>query len=775
MSPLDGPRSAAPRAPHLAALVAQVCGVLTVSIGISALIGWIAGIEALHRVSTAFVPTAPSTALTCVLLGAAVFALDRWPERRAARIFVDAAAILVCAVTALLIAQFVGGFDVGLEPAVSSTTQTFQGAQVGRMSPLAAAGFLLAALSLIAVTTYPSETAAGRRAAAGMGFGTFAIGVAALAGYALGAPLLYHSVVVPVALPTAAGLSLLGAGLLTIAIRAPRPGVVVGAEARPRRRPRLMRYVPATLGAGATALLTFVAAGIVRQLDQTRLQEAFESKAKSVAAALQSDIDQGLTNVRSAAAAVEIDEAVTRSEFRLFAAASRQLHGGAIAVAWVPRVPLEMRARFEAAARRDGRPGFSVTERGPAGRLVAVGRRNEYLPVLYVEPSAGLETLLGFDAGTEPAAANALARARDANATAVSDGFSLVPDPPGQVTVVVVQPLFHARPPRSAVAERGTLRGYAVGIVRLKDVVREVDPGLEAAGIALTVRDLRGERPEPLYGGPPASPAHPFLSHAETLAVADRRWQAVFVPLAAYASLRQHWSAWALLGGGLLFAFLIGAHLFGMEGYASDLEIARETLHTSEARFRAISDSAVDGIITIDAVGTIVHCNAAAVREFGYEDGGLLGRKVQDLVPPSHFMARVASLEQHQATGVAPVVGEVLELAARHRDGSEFPIEVSLATWETPEGRFATAIIRNISDRKRSREEREQLIVKLQDALANVKTLSGLMPICAWCKKIRDDKGYWTQLESYLSQHTTAEFTHGMCPDCKRKFQDGEV
>ena len=58
----------------------------------------------------------------------------------------------------------------------------------------------------------------------------------------------------------------------------------------------------------------------------------------------------------------------------------------------------------------------------------------------------------------------------------------------------------------------------------------------------------------------------------------------------------------------------------------------------------------------------------------------------------------------------------------------------------------------------------------MHDALANVKALSGLLPICASCKKIRDDKGYWSQVESYIQQHSEATFTHGICPDCIKKL-----
>ena len=63
-----------------------------------------------------------------------------------------------------------------------------------------------------------------------------------------------------------------------------------------------------------------------------------------------------------------------------------------------------------------------------------------------------------------------------------------------------------------------------------------------------------------------------------------------------------------------------------------------------------------------------------------------------------------------------------------------------------------------------------KLIGELTEALGNIKTLRGLLPICASCKKIRDDRGYWQKVESYISEHTQAEFTHGICPECLRRL-----
>jgi DNA-binding NtrC family response regulator len=85
----------------------------------------------------------------------------------------------------------------------------------------------------------------------------------------------------------------------------------------------------------------------------------------------------------------------------------------------------------------------------------------------------------------------------------------------------------------------------------------------------------------------------------------------------------------------------------------------------------------------------------------------------------------------------------------------------------------ADSLYRTISysiERQRLETDRERLILELQEALSKVKQLSGLLPICASCKKIRDDKGYWTQVEVYMREHTEIDFTHTICPECTKKL-----
>jgi hypothetical protein len=85
-------------------------------------------------------------------------------------------------------------------------------------------------------------------------------------------------------------------------------------------------------------------------------------------------------------------------------------------------------------------------------------------------------------------------------------------------------------------------------------------------------------------------------------------------------------------------------------------------------------------------------------------------------------------------------------------------------------GIFLTVVL-SLGSLKKSFAEQRRLIDELQSALANVKALRGLLPICSWCKKIRDDRGYWQAVETYLVDHSHAEFTHGICPECLRKVE----
>ncbi|MFH1157207.1 MAG: PAS domain S-box protein [Pseudomonadota bacterium] len=83
---------------------------------------------------------------------------------------------------------------------------------------------------------------------------------------------------------------------------------------------------------------------------------------------------------------------------------------------------------------------------------------------------------------------------------------------------------------------------------------------------------------------------------------------------------------------------------------------------------------------------------------------------------------------------------------------------------------WVLSVIIDITDRKRAEAEREKLLAEREQALSQIKTLSGLLPICAHCKKVRDDTGYWNQIEAYIEEHSDAEFSHSICRECAKKY-----
>jgi PAS domain S-box-containing protein len=212
-----------------------------------------------------------------------------------------------------------------------------------------------------------------------------------------------------------------------------------------------------------------------------------------------------------------------------------------------------------------------------------------------------------------------------------------------------------------------------------------------------------------------------------------------------------------------------------------------------ELKFHRLAAAAWDAILLLDESGKICFLNAAAEKLFGYSKAQAADLPIHrllaiDPIAGSPDGPALALREEQHPTGE---IGEVLELSAIRQDGGRTPVEISLSTIQV-DGRWQGIIIaRDITDRKNAEaqerrllEELEQkvqdrtrdlerVIAELREAMQKIKTLSGLIPICAGCKKIRDDKGYWNQIEIYLMRHSDAMFTHGLCPECVKRFYPG--
>lgn len=208
----------------------------------------------------------------------------------------------------------------------------------------------------------------------------------------------------------------------------------------------------------------------------------------------------------------------------------------------------------------------------------------------------------------------------------------------------------------------------------------------------------------------------------------------------------------------------------GVLGYVRDIterKAMEAELRSREDQLRDLFENATDLIQSVTPDGRILFVNRAWLNSLGYTMGELAALNLYDLLHPgcvTECRAQFARTMQGEALDNVPAI-------FRAKDGREIHVEGN-ASCRFENGRpVATrAIFRDITLRKMVEAERERLIRELQAAVAEVKTLSGLLPVCGWCKKIRDDSGYWNSVEGYLTKSSGVDITHGICPECEAKM-----
>jgi PAS domain S-box-containing protein len=194
---------------------------------------------------------------------------------------------------------------------------------------------------------------------------------------------------------------------------------------------------------------------------------------------------------------------------------------------------------------------------------------------------------------------------------------------------------------------------------------------------------------------------------------------------------------------------------------------AEKALRISEERYRTLSEAAYDMIYIINRNDIVEYANTSAAGLFHQRPEEIIGKTRVSLFPQE-----VSSGQQHTLQSVFDTgLPKYAESKAVHLNQV-----IWLSTWLVPmrdDTGQVTAVMgvsRDITNQKWLEDDKQKLLNRLQEALAEVKTLSGLLPICSVCKKIRDDKGYWQQVENYIQNYTDAKFTHGVCPDCFPKL-----
>ena len=195
-----------------------------------------------------------------------------------------------------------------------------------------------------------------------------------------------------------------------------------------------------------------------------------------------------------------------------------------------------------------------------------------------------------------------------------------------------------------------------------------------------------------------------------------------------------------------------------------------QLLQESEAKFLSMFQSSPNAmLLTRLEDGSMLEVNEQFEKITGYAAAEAIGRTTAELklFAEDSMRETMADLLRNGQRV------QDLEIDYRRKSGERFRGQLSADVILVGGERVILSSVSDITDRKRLELERERMITELQHALSDVKALSGLLPICASCKKIRDDNGYWNQIEQYITEHSEADFTHGLCPDCTETFFPG--
>lgn len=630
------------------------------------------------RIQPEYIPMAPATA-GCLLVLSMAIVVRQWrparPELHHLQRMLAGLGLIFCSV---LLAQFIlvsmTGAALDLEQWLVAAATSEHGYAVGRMSP--ATALLLMALSSALLLSHPNQAASrlqhgvAQSLALTIGFS----GGIMLVGYGYGTPLLYGGPITPIAFPTALSLFLLGSGML---VENQHAWLAAWLTSNSVAGHFTRRVLPGTIG-------VFLILGWIHLTFLENLSQAYETFFFS----LNTLATVGLITLLTTVAARQVQATVTHAEQAL-------RENEMIFAAFLEHSPVY------------------VFFKDNAARSLRLSRNYEQL---LGQP---IPNLLGKTmAELFPSELAHRMVADDLRILNRGELISVEEELKGRIYETTKFPIFKEGQPY-------LLAGFTVDITERKlaeAAVRESEARYRrlvegAPDVVYTFSSKRGG----IYYSPRVQQvlgysvehlyAHPFFWNESIHPDDQGRIREVVSKFEVGKSfeveyrIRDAQGRWRWLhdrsigrqmGEG-------GEEEVLIEGIATDIterKQAEDALRVSEARFRAVAETATDAIITVDQHGAIAHWNSAAEKMFGYAANEVLGQPVALIMPAHYRRQHDRMLQQAVATGQLKISGAPRELIGRAYDGHEFPIELSLAQWQTQSQLFFTAIVRDITHRK---------------------------------------------------------------------------
>jgi PAS domain S-box-containing protein len=476
--------------------------------------------------------------------------------------------------------------------------------------------------------------------------------------------------------------------------------------------PRLRLSMPALPLALVGVFVGLAGFWIVARIERANALSGFEADLKERAFSLKVQFAQAAAAVKAMGAMVRVTPRLSRESFAVLSADLRRDLACLKALEWVPRVSAPDREAHEREARRDGLEGYEIRERLPSGEIVRAATRPAYYPVSFVDPIEGNRPALGLDLGSERTRAAVLERAVKAGEPSLSDPIHLVQEaelPWGLLLVVPVRTVA------TSASVQG-VSGFAVGVVRVEDLVRSSMPtsrGRGGEGMGLELVDEEGEKGQPVVlfsnlAGDRTGEARE-TSLREPLALGGRHWSLVGRP---------HRTSLVGTSSGLTLAAGVGSflvyELLLVLALSSRGRAREKVLHAESELIRSVIRSMPEGVVVADTTGQFIVVNDAARRMVGggpprispAEWSKVFGLYVPgtDRLFPADELPLARAIRGEEIT-------ETEVLVRNPRLGAEAWVGASASPLRDGEGRLlgGVAVFRDLTERKRTGELTERL------------------------------------------------------------------
>ncbi len=499
----------------------------------------------------------------------------------------------------------------------------------------------------------------------------------------------------------------------------------------PGEGPRSRRPWTPWLVVGVGVIVSLLLFRHVLLRERALFEIEFGYRARERALAIEHALRDNLVHVESIGALFDASVKVERDEFRVFAESLLDDDPPLQAIGFDPVVPGDRRREHERALRLEGFRDYTINELDSEGRLVPAGERDEYVVVSFIEPLEGNEAALGYDLFSESNRRATLIRARDSGQPAMTGPLRLVQEPGGQSGVLICIPCYAKGAPQTVAERREQIRGYAIGVLRVGDLVEQALADLRPTGVNVWVRDVDAPGKGGLAhfhpsrtlrggdgGGPEGSDG---IERTFEFMVAGRRWRVDATPTAEYALGYTSWTPAAVGVAGLLVTCLLAGYLLWQNRVNERLGRAvaeRERAEERQAGFGRLLDESHDEIYLFHAETLrFLHVNRGALNNLGYtmdELGGMTPLDLKPEISPEAFARLLRPLRLGQRNRVDFLT------VHRRKDGSRYDVEVHLQLGTFDGSQVFVAVILDVTERKAFEERLSQ-----SQRIAALGTLAG--------------------------------------------------